>query len=126
MILIDSSAWIEYFEGSKQGVIVKGYIEKNQDVLTPSIVLAELSIKAAKEKLDFNEHLNFIKSQSMIIGLNDEIIKNIGVIYLKQRKIKSGFGIVDSIVYATSSIKKSMLITKDQDFEGLDNVEILK
>lgn len=48
-IIFDTYAWIEYFEGSKKGEIVKKYFER-EEILTPLVVLLELSYKADKEK----------------------------------------------------------------------------
>lgn len=123
MILIDTSAWMEYFLSTQYGKTVEKYLE--EDIITPTIVLAELSIRAEKEKWDFEKHLDFIKSKSLIINLNENIIKKIGGIYLKQRKIKLGFGICDAIVYSTALFENAKILTKDNDFKGLNNVIFL-
>ena len=47
-IIFDTFAWIEYFEGTKKGNKVKEYLENNE-VITPIIVLLELSYKADKK-----------------------------------------------------------------------------
>lgn len=125
MILIDTSAWIEYFSG---GIFSKKIetLLLGEDNITPTIVLAELSIRAEKESWKFESYLNFIKSKSIIIELNEQIITYIGKIYLAQRKIKSGFGICDAIIYSTALFEKAEVLTKDNDFEGLKNVILLK
>ena len=71
VVVFDTYSWIEYFEGSKQGMVVKDHLE-NYDIITPSITLLELSYKADKEGWDFEKHLEFIKTNSKIIGFNDE------------------------------------------------------
>lgn len=124
MILTDTSAWMEYFLNGKYGKIVEKYLE--EEVITPTIVLAELSIRSEREGWDFNKHLNFIKSKSLVINLNENIIKRLGLIYLKQRKIRSGFSICDAIIYSTALFEKAKILTKDNDFRGLDNVIFLE
>lgn len=124
MILIDTSAWMEYFVGTEQGKILENYF--SESIITPTIVLAELSIRAVKKGWNFEENLNFIKSKSIIVELNEQIIITIGKIYLAQRKIKSGFGICDAIVYSTALFEKAEVLTKDNDFEGLKNIIFLK
>ncbi len=55
---------IEYFKGSQQGAIVEDYLTKCE-IITPSLVAAELSVKAAKESWNFEPFFNFIKSKSL-------------------------------------------------------------
>ena len=52
MIIVDTFAWVEYFLGSKKGKIVEEYLNEN-NLVTPSIVLIELSCKSAKENWNF-------------------------------------------------------------------------
>jgi hypothetical protein len=67
--VIDSYAWIEYFQGSEYGKKAKKYIE-NGNCATPTIVLAELSDKYHREGWKFWEKdLRFIVSKTKIIDL---------------------------------------------------------
>ena len=59
-IVFDTYAWIEYLEGTKKGKIVNDYLE-NDEIITPFIVLLELSYKADKKGWDMNKVLSFIK-----------------------------------------------------------------
>ena len=45
MIVFDSYAWLEYFSGSSKGNVVKGIIGSSEEILTPSICLAEIKRK---------------------------------------------------------------------------------
>ena len=65
-IVFDTYAWIEYFEGTKKGEKVEEYL-KNNEIITPAIVLLELSYKADKENWNCKEILNFIKIYSKIV-----------------------------------------------------------
>ena len=67
--VFDTYAWIEFFEGTEKGKIVKKYLMENK-VLTPSIVILELSYKADREGWDFKKHLNFIILHSEIFGFD--------------------------------------------------------
>ena len=75
-VIFDTYAWIEYFKGSKQGEIVNEYL-KEHEIITPSIVLLELSYRADKEGWDIKRYLSFIKIHSSIIGINDIIINGV-------------------------------------------------
>ncbi len=125
MIVLDCSAWVEYLKGSDLGEIVKKYIAEN-DIVTPSIVLIELSCKAEKEKWNFQEQLKFIKSKSTIIGLTERMILQCGKNYIEQRKKKPKFGIADAIILTTAKEINAKILTKDNDFQGLNEVILLE
>ena len=64
-IIFDTYAWIEYFLGSNKGKEVDSYLKDN-DIITPILVIIELNYKSDKEKWDFEHILDFIKSKSTI------------------------------------------------------------
>ncbi len=117
---IDSSAWFEYFAGTSKGKIVKKYIDENANIFTPSICLMEIKNKYIREGHKFQDQIEFICDISSIIDLSKEIS-------LKGADIKSQFNLytIDAIVYTSSQIKKTILLTTDHHFKDLKNVEIL-
>lgn len=119
-VTFDSSAWIEYFAGTLKGRIVKSYIDKNVNILTPSICLMEIKNKYMREGHRFQEQIEFISNISSIIDISKEIA-------LKGADIKKQFNLysIDAIVYASSQIKKSILLTGDHHFKNLKGIEIL-
>ena len=67
---------------------------ESEEVLTPSIVLLELSYKSEKEGWDFNSFFNFIKTHSKIAGMNEQFILSFGQAY---NKVKSKIKITSSL-----------------------------
>lgn len=124
MIIIDSSAWIEYFIDSKNAGIVENVLNE-EDALTPSVVLIELSCKAAKEGWNFLEHLRFIKSKSSIAGMDEESLIKCGKIYIDERKSKPSFGIIDAVILSIAKEKNAKIITKDKHFKDYKEAIIL-
>ena len=59
---------------------------ENNEVITPIIVLLELSYKADKEKWNYKEILDFIKIHSKIAGINEEFVLNFGQLYNKTKE----------------------------------------
>lgn len=60
---LDTYAWIEYFEGTKEGGNVREILENEKhNLFTPSIVLAELSdtVFKGKIKVDWNDLIKFV------------------------------------------------------------------
>ena len=86
-IVFDTSAWIEYFLGSHLGKKAESYLQ-SEDVVTPVIVLMELSYRADKEGWDFEKYVNFIKIKSNVVGITEDQVLSFGKIW-KQRKILS-------------------------------------
>ena len=120
-VTFDSSAWIEYFAGTKKGEKGKKYIDGNSNILTPSICLMEIKNKYIREGHKHKERIEYISMISSII----DITKGIA---LKGAEIKNRHGLytVDAVIYAASESKKSILLTGDHHFKNLKNVEILE
>lgn len=124
MHVIDSFAWIEYFVGSEAGEVAKNYIE-NGDIITPSIVIAELSNKYAKLKEDFTTKLKFITLKSRIVTLNEDIAVLAGIINVERKKVERRWGLADSIILATARINKASVITGDKHFRDLKEESVM-
>jgi predicted nucleic acid-binding protein len=126
--LIDSYAWIEYFMGSEAGEKVKPIIEGLEEKLTPTICLAEVYAKTLKaESMELAENQRtFIKERSALTPLDEATaIKSAEIDITMKKKIK-GWGLADSIVYATGLIKGAEIVTGDAHFKNLKNVIFIK
>ena len=120
MRLLDSFAWIEYFSGSGRGAKVKAYIDGTEPLYTPSICLTEVKARYLRDKKDPTTSLNFIMERSFIVSLDLEIA-------LRAADVKQQHGLhtVDAIIYATALRRNMTLITGDQHFRSLQNVELI-
>lgn len=120
-VTFDSSAWIEYFAGTKKGKNVKNYIDKKANIFTPSICLMEIKNKYLREGHKYEDRIDYISAISSIIDINKEIA-------LKGAEIKNKHGLytIDAVIYAASQLIKSTLITGDHHFQKLKNVIILE
>ncbi|MEM3373603.1 MAG: PIN domain-containing protein [Candidatus Woesearchaeota archaeon] len=121
---LDTSAWLEFFNGNEE---LKKIIDE-RDLITPIIVIAELSSIFAKKNIDFEKFFNFILGNSVIVNLNLKSCLESGLLKEKQRKKNktSSFSLTDSLIYLTSIENNAILISKDFDFEGLEKVKIIK
>ncbi len=123
-IIFDTYAWIEYFRGTSKGKVVEKFL-KSHEILTPVLVLAELSCKAAREKWSFGKLLEFIKARSLILSIDEKIVTRTGHLYTKVRAQIKNFGLIDSIILATSQIEKADVLTGDPHFKSFENVRFL-
>ena len=124
MKLLDTSAWIEYFRASKKGEKIKLLLEQER-VYTSAISLAEISMWANKENLDLDPIIHNLKTISTIIPIEEELLLATGKVYCNLRKIKNKICLIDSLIYTTGIFHGLNIVTKDSDFEGLYNVEML-
>ena len=127
MIVSDSYAWIEYFLGSGPGRIVKDYVDA-EEVVTPSIVLAEVARKYLREGMkeeDVARRLIFIEVSSVIKEIDSELSVTAARAYLELSEKAKAEGLkkpslTDGIVLATGRALKAKIITGDEHFKGLD------
>jgi predicted nucleic acid-binding protein len=119
-VTFDSSAWIEYFAGSKKGTIIKKILEGKEHIFTPSICLMEIKNKYLQERQPFQDRIDFICKSSFVIDIDQEIavtaadIKNTHKLFT-----------VDALVYTVAKQQKSTLLTGDSHFKDLENVELI-
>lgn len=123
-IVFDTYAWIEYFNATKKGKIVKEYLE-NDEIITPVIVLLELSYKADKEEWDFKKYYEFIRHNSRIIGINEGFVFSFGKFYNEVKKRIKKIGITDIIILHTAILNNAKVLTGDPHFSKLKEAIIL-
>jgi len=125
--VFDASAWVEYFKGSKKGLIVKECLEKGS-VATPTIVLAELSDKYCRENWNFwGKDFAFIGARSVLIELNALIAEKAGRLKNEvRRKYNNNFGLADAIIYVTALELKAKTVTADLHFRQLKEIVFLQ
>ncbi len=129
MIVTDSYAWIEYFLGSNSGRVLKDYID-TEELVTPSIVLAEVARKYLREGMgeeDVVKRLNFIVASSIVKEIDTELSVMAAKAYLELSEKAKAKGLkkpslTDGVVLATGRTLKAKIITGDEHFKGLDEV----
>ena len=125
--VLDSHAWIEYFRGTKAGEKVKEKIE-GKNCITPTIVIAEIADKDGKENYPyFDSDMEFVETNSQIIGLDANTARNSGKLKNAVRKqYRTNFGLADAIVLATARAANAVVVTGDYHFKKLKNVEFIR
>lgn len=117
--LLDSSTWLEYFHNKKN----TNLIESDAQLLSSTLSIFEIKKKLEKDnqKKEFvTECLNFLKERSIVIPLDTKIAENAAELSLKYK-----LAALDSLIYATATMHKAILISMDNDFRNLPDVQIL-
>ena len=123
MNLIDSSAWIAYFESRPAASSIEKYMEKPGAVLIPSLVIYEVYRKL-HQKLSAKEALFFISQMedgNIVVSLDSDLSLRAAEISLEFK-----LGMADAIIYSTALAHKAKLITLDNDFRNLPDCLVIK
>lgn len=124
-VVLDTYAWIEYFRGTEEGEKVRGYVENSSDILTPAIVIAELSDKYKRtgKEQEWEIRRHFIKIQSEISDLDFETAENGGKLKWELREENKEVGLADSIILSHVLEHDRKLLTGDEDLTFRPEVE---
>ncbi|MEK6984093.1 MAG: PIN domain-containing protein [Nanoarchaeota archaeon] len=125
-MLLDTSAWIEFFQDTDKRPIVQNIL-KNEENFTSEITFAEIINWCFNYKLEnkAKEYINGIKKGSKILMLNEAVIIYAGKLNYERKKIVKNWGMVDSLILATSLLYDLKILTKDSHFKDVENAKIL-
>jgi len=124
-LVVDSFAWVEYFRGSPTGEEVDRLLSERPSA-TPTIVLAELSDKYAREGISgFTRDVDEVDSRTTIVPLDRDIAEESGRVKAEARKRVPDFPLADGIVYATAQALGAEVLTGDPHFRGWKGVVFL-
>ena len=126
--VIDSYAWLAYFMGTETGEKTKSLIESSEEKITPTICLAEVyakTLKVAGKELAEKQRA-FIKEKSALAPLDEPTAIEAAKAQNKMKKEIDGWGLDDSIVYATGLVKEADVVTGDEHFKKLKGVSFTK
>ena len=123
-MLLDTSAWIEFFIGSGKGKRVKEILYK-YECYTSIVTLAEVTNWALKEDRNAKVLIEAIKHLSNIIKLDADISVLAGKLNFDRKKSNKKWGMLDSFILASGTIYDLKILTKDNDFKDISDVEML-
>ena len=117
-ILFDTCAWIEYFEGSKEGGIARDYLEDQaSEIFTSILTVAELSDAfhraGVRTELRWQDIRDFLQFNSAIVALDVADMSSAGALKVDRRKRIKGFGLIDAITLQSSIKIGAKLLTND-------------
>ena len=123
-MLLDTYAWVEFFLGTDKGKKVESVLSK-KECYTSVLSITEITKWCRKEKFDPMKFVKIIKQNSSTIYLNDFVAIGAGNVSFELGKQIKNWGLVDALIYATALFYGLTLLTGDQHFKGLENVEML-
>jgi predicted nucleic acid-binding protein len=121
MILVDTSAWIEWLIGSPSGDKIAGALPEQAEWLVPSMVQLELwkwlSREVGEEKAD---QVIAFTQVCQVVPLDTEIALA-AADACREHKLATA----DAIILATARLRGATLLTCDAHFEGLHGVTLI-
>lgn len=126
-IVLDTSSWIDYFEGNDAGLKVKEYVEnKGNEIITNILSLSELfSFLKRKGFNPENVNKNII-SLSKIYNFDINFAKEAGLLHAETKKKIKDFGMIDSFILLTAKKTNAKLITADEHFKNFKETILIK
>ena len=122
MILIDTSAWIEWLIGSPTGEKLAGHLPDQADWLVPTIVQMELAKWLTREVgEDKADQVIAFTQVCQVVPLDTEIALA-AADACRVHKLASA----DAIIFATARAQGATLLTCDKHFEGLPDVTLVE
>ena len=122
-IIIDTYAWVEYFNGSKKGERLRGFFKKEEASLyTVECCLAEIKTWCLREEKDFEQIYQAIKANSIVIPVFTNDWLDAAEERFKIKNSGGNFGLIDALQVAKQKRLKAKIITGDKHFKTLKNI----
>ena len=121
MNVVDTSGWLEYFEGGRNAKEFSAPLRKWEELVVPTICIYEIS-KVILRESDENHLLQALAAiqKGKIVTLTPSLSTAAAKISLQYK-----LPMADSIIYATAKHFDAAVWTQDVDFKGLPNVNYI-
>jgi len=126
-LLLDSFAWMEYFESTKKGQKVKASLDAAGVAYTSPTVLAEVFSKYARARGedDARARVEFILEQCAVVEEDADVGVEAGRIHAAMKPNVRGFGLADAFILAAARARGVRVLTGDPHFAGVEDADML-
>jgi predicted nucleic acid-binding protein len=123
--LLDTWAWVEYFDGTPAGARVQRILE-SATVATSILSVAELSdLYTRRKSPTLDEKVEFVRGSGQLLDLDLRAVSKAGLTKWTQRARKHPMGLGNAVIYETARANGLTVVTGDPGFKGLPGVEFL-
>ncbi|MEK6821409.1 MAG: PIN domain-containing protein [archaeon] len=117
--LIDSSAWVEYFDGTAAGEKVKQILEDPlNSCYTCRIVVCEVTSQAARKNMPFEDYLIEMKTKSHDAREDVDDYYHTGIKHAELKKIIPRISYTDALLITLSEKRRMKIVSKDAHLKG--------
>lgn len=122
MILVDTSAWIEWLIGSKTGDKLSEHLPEHAEWLVPTMVQLELAKWLTREVgEDKADQVIAFTQVCTVVPLDTDI-----ALAAAEACREHGLATADAIILATARSQGATLLTCDKHFDGLPDVTLIE
>lgn len=122
MKVVDSSGWLEFLTDGPLAGRYSRYLNKLDEVITPSVVLFEVYKWVKRERSEEEALIAAAQiEKTQVVPLTTTVALTAADLGLEH-----GLAMADSIVYATALLYQADLVTSDRDFSALPRVKYLE
>jgi predicted nucleic acid-binding protein len=112
-VLVDSSAWIEYFKGTRMSREIELILFSEEELVASSVTVAEVYrylLVNSSEQAD--KCIQFLLERSFVIPITTEIAKQTARLQQTHK-----FSLADAFIMTTARIHDAKILTCDADFK---------
>jgi predicted nucleic acid-binding protein len=120
ILVLDATAWFAYFNGSREGEVVRAYLERADEVVTPASVVAEVAEAVRLRKENPSEFLAFLQARSRVEPIGADIAIRAGRLRAAQAGTKMRAR--DAYVVATAQAVGGRVLSLNPALEGLEDI----
>ncbi len=122
---IDTSAWVDYLEGSLIGAKVREIILGNNELLTIPLVLAEVVSKVERARGNIIIAYETIRKNARVIENDESDAFEAGKLHAEMKKKLSSFSLADAFIIISAKKTDSTIVTKDSHLSSFKKVLFL-
>ena len=115
-IFVDSSAWVEYLNGSTKGEQLKQFIDRHI-LFTTAISVSEVIAKTLRSGQSSDTALEVLRSLSTIVSVDLSIGLGAAKLYTAFKKTRPKIALADAIVIAAARSRSAKIVTCDTDLQ---------
>ncbi|MBI5003183.1 PIN domain-containing protein [Candidatus Woesearchaeota archaeon] len=123
-LVVDSSAWIEYFKGGTKGNTVKKYVDTHI-LFTSGFCIGEITATFLRYDMPLDVALSFLKVKGTVVLIDFSIAENAGRLYHELRKKNGKISLSDAVTLAIAKKIGAKILTFDNDFRGIPEAIVL-
>ncbi|MEK6836885.1 MAG: PIN domain-containing protein [Nanoarchaeota archaeon] len=123
---VDSSAWIEYFNGSSAGEKVNNIISNEEnDIFILTINIGEVISFLKRGDSNIETAYESMIKRAKIFEITPRIAKEAGISHAEKRMNKSTISLADTLIISSAKSINAKIIAKDPHFKDVKEAIIL-
>ncbi len=123
--IIDTSAWIEYLDGSEKGEKINNILKSNEKVYIIPVILSELISKVKRSNGNIELVYGSLIKNSEILSLTPRIAKEAGLLHTEVKLTLPSFSLTDATIICSAKAFKLKILTTDNHFKKFKETIII-